>query len=181
MASEREDIDTAYAGDIIGLHNHGIIQIGDTFSEGETLKFTGIPNFAPKLFCRVQLKDPLCLKALQEGLDQLSEEGASQVFRPINNNEIIVGVVGELQFDVIAFRLRAKYNVECLFEGINVNTARWITCNDEKKLEEFKHKTADNLAVDAGESLTHLALTQVNLELRMERWPEVEFHPTPEH
>ncbi len=181
MASERENIELAYAGDIIGLHNHGTIQIGDTFTEGESLKFTGIPNFAPELFRRVQLKDPLRMKALQKGLDQLSEEGASQVFRPINNNQIVVGAVGILQFDVVAFRLKAEYNVECMFEAVNVNTARWVTCDDEKKLEEFKRKASDNLAIDAGGSLTYLAPTRVNLDLTIERWPEIEFHATREH
>jgi peptide chain release factor 3 len=181
MASERENIEMAYAGDIIGFHNHGTIQIGDTFSEGENLKFTGIPNFAPELFRRVRLKDPLRMKALQKGLDQLSEEGASQVFRPINSNDVIVGAVGVLQFDVVAFRLKEEYGVECGFEAVNVNTARWVTCDDAKMLEDFKKKVSDNLAIDAGGSLTYLAPTRVNLDLTIERWPDVEFHATREH
>jgi peptide chain release factor 3 len=181
MASERENVEMAYAGDIIGFHNHGTIQIGDTFTEGEKLKFTGIPNFAPELFRRVRLKDPLRMKALQKGLDQLSEEGASQVFRPMNSNDVIVGAVGVLQFDVVAFRLKEEYGVECGFEAVNVNTARWVTCDDAKKLEEFKKKASDNLAIDAGGSLTYLAPTRVNLDLTIERWPEVEFHATREH
>ncbi len=181
MASEREHVEKAYPGDIIGLHNHGTIRIGDTFTEGEELKFTGIPNFAPELFRRVYLKDPLKMKALQKGLDQLSEEGASQVFRPLNRNDIIVGAVGILQFDVVAYRLKAEYNVECGFEAINVKTARWVTCDDEKMLSDFRKKAADNLALDAGQSLTYLAPTKVNLDLIMERWPEVEFHATREH
>ncbi len=181
MASERENIEEAYPGDIIGLHNHGTIQIGDTFTEGEKLKFTGIPNFAPELFRRVRLKDPLRMKALQKGLDQLSEEGASQVFRPLNSNDIIVGAVGVLQFDVVAFRLKAEYGVECGFEAVNVHTARWVESNDEKKLEEFQRKAADNLAIDAGGSLTYLAPTRVNLELTQERWPDIQFRATREH
>jgi peptide chain release factor 3 len=174
-------VEKAYPGDIIGLHNHGTIQIGDTFTEGEALKFTGIPNFAPELFRRVRLKDPLKMKALQKGLDQLSEEGASQVFRPLNSNDIIVGAVGVLQFDVVAHRLKAEYGVECGFEAVNVNTARWVTCSDEKMLSDFRKKAADNLALDAGESLTYLAPTRVNLDLTIERWPEVAFHATREH
>jgi peptide chain release factor 3 len=181
MASEREKVDDAYAGDIIGLHNHGTIQIGDTFTEGEKLKFTGIPNFAPELFRRVRLKDPLRMKALQKGLDQLSEEGASQVFRPLLRNDIIVGAVGVLQFDVVAFRLKAEYGVECGFEAINVHTARWVECDDDKMLAEFKKKAADNLALDAGGSLSYLAPTRVNLELTMERWPDIKFRSTREH
>lgn len=181
MASEREHVEDAYPGDIIGLHNHGTIQIGDTFTEGEKLKFTGIPNFAPELFRRVRLKDPLRMKALQKGLDQLSEEGASQVFRPLQSNDIIVGAVGVLQFDVVAFRLKAEYGVEAAFESVNVHTARWVECKDDKMLAEFRKKAADNLALDAGGSLSYLAPTRVNLELTIERWPDVEFHATREH
>ena len=181
MAADREHVETAWAGDIIGLHNHGTIQIGDTFTQGEDLKFTGIPNFAPELFRRVRLRDPLKMKALQKGLDQLSEEGATQVFRPLDRNDVIVGAVGVLQFDVVAFRLKHEYGVECSFENVNVQTARWVTCDDEKKLAEFRKKASDNLALDAGGSLTYLAPTRVNLQLTEERWPEIEFHATREH
>ncbi len=181
MAREREGVETAYAGDIIGLHNHGTIRIGDAFSEGEGLKFTGIPNFAPELFRRVVLRDPLRMKALQKGLDQLSEEGATQVFRPLNRNELILGAVGVLQFDVVAYRLKDEYGVECSYEPVNVNTARWIHCDDEKKLDEFRRKNEINLATDSGGSLSYLAPTNVNLTLAIERWPEVEFVATREH
>jgi peptide chain release factor 3 len=181
MASEREHVENAYPGDIIGLHNHGTIQIGDTFTQGEALKFSGIPNFAPELFRRVRLKDPMKMKALQKGLDQLSEEGASQVFKPLNNNDLIVGAVGVLQFDVVAFRLKNEYGVDCGFEQVNVQTARWVTCEDERKLAEFRNKASENLALDSAGSLTYLAPTRVNLELTMERWPEIEFHATREH
>ncbi len=181
MASEREHVENAYPGDIIGLHNHGTIQIGDTFTLGEALKFSGIPNFAPELFRRVRLKDPMKMKALQKGLDQLSEEGASQVFKPLNNNDLIVGAVGVLQFDVVAFRLKNEYGVDCGFESVNVQTARWVTCEDERKLDEFRKKASENLALDSAGSLTYIAPTRVNLELTMERWPEIEFHATREH
>ena len=181
MASEREGVERAYPGDIIGLHNHGTIQIGDTFTQSEALKFTGIPNFAPELFRRVRLKDPLKMKALQKGLDQLSEEGASQVFKPMNNNDLIVGAVGVLQFDVVAFRLKNEYSVECAFENVNVNTARWVSCSDERMLNDFKKKASENLALDSAGSLTYLAPTRVNLELTIERWPDIEFHSTREH
>ncbi|MEJ2344357.1 MAG: peptide chain release factor 3 [Gammaproteobacteria bacterium] len=181
LASEREHIETAYPGDIIGLHNHGTIQIGDTFTQGEDLQFTGIPNFAPELFRRVVLRDPLRLKALQKGLQELSEEGASQLFRPLRNNDLIVGAVGVLQFDVVAFRLKHEYGVECGFENVNVATARWVTGDDAKKLAEFRRKAADNLALDGGGNLAYIAPTRVNLELAMERWPEIRFHSTREH
>ena len=181
MASEREHVENAYPGDIIGLHNHGTIQIGDTFTQGEILKFAGIPNFAPELFRRVRLKDPMKMKALQKGLDQLSEEGASQVFKPLNNNDLIVGAVGILQFDVVAFRLKNEYGVDCGFEPVNVQAARWVTCEDERKLSEFRKKASENLAIDSAGSLTYLAPTRVNLELTLERWPEIVFHATREH
>jgi peptide chain release factor 3 len=181
MASEREQVEEAWPGDIIGLHNHGTIQIGDTFTQGESFKFSGIPNFAPELFRRVRLRDPLKMKALQKGLDQLSEEGASQVFKPLNSNDLIVGAVGVLQFDVVAFRLKNEYGVECGFENVNIQTARWVTAEDERKLNEFRNKASDNLALDSGGNLTYLAPTRVNLELNIERWPDITFHSTREH
>ena len=181
MARDRESVESAYSGDIIGLHNHGTIRIGDTFTQGEDLKFTGIPNFAPELFRRVVLKDPLRMKALQKGLDQLSEEGATQVFRPLARNDLILGAVGVLQFDVVAYRLKDEYSVECVYDNVNVNTVRWILCDDEKMLEEFRKKNEVNLALDSGGKLTYLAPTKVNLNLAIERWADVEFIATREH
>jgi peptide chain release factor 3 len=181
MAADRQHAETAYAGDIIGLHNHGTINIGDSFSEGEVIRFTGIPNFAPEIFRRAVLKDPLRLKALQKGLAQLCEEGATQLFRPLRNNDLILGAVGPLQFDVVAHRLRDEYKVECQFETVNVATARWVECDDTKMLEEFKRKAHDNLALDHGDSLVYIAPTRVNLSLTEERWPDVMFRKTREH
>ena len=181
LAGERAHLEEAWPGDIIGLHNHGTIQIGDTFTAGEKVNFSGIPHFAPELFRRVQLKDPLKSKQLQKGITELSEEGATQVFMPLRNNDIIVGAVGVLQFDVVAARLQGEYKVDCAYDNINVATARWIYCDDAKKLDEFKKKCHDNLAIDGGGYLTYLAPTRVNLELTIERWPEVEFKETREH
>ncbi len=181
LAGERSNLEEAYAGDIIGLHNHGTIQIGDSFSSGEIIKFGGIPNFAPELFRRVRLADPLKNKALIKGLIQLSEEGATQVFRPFNSNDLILGAVGILQFDVVAHRLQHEYRVECIYEPISVNTARWIECDDEKMLEKFKNRAGENLSLDGGDNLTYLAPTRVNLNLMQERWPDIEFKQTREH
>ncbi|HGP4170896.1 TPA: peptide chain release factor 3 [Pseudomonas aeruginosa] len=181
FSSEREQLEEAYAGDIIGLHNHGTIQIGDTFSEGENFGFTGIPHFAPELFRRVRLKDPLKSKQLRQGPQELAEEGATQVFFPERNNDIILGAVGVLQFDVVASRLKEEYKVECAYEAINVWSARWIECDDEKKLKEFKDKAFENLSVDGGGHLTYLAPTRVNLSLMEERWPDIRFRATREH
>ena len=181
MADTRGQIESAYPGDIIGLHNHGTIRIGDTFTLGEKLQFTGIPNFAPELFRRVQLKDPLKMKALLKGLTQLCEEGATQLYRPLNNNDLILGAVGILQFDVVAQRLKDEYKVESAFEAVNVNTARWILSDNEQRLEEFKRKAAQNLAIDHGNDLVYIAPTHINLQMAQEKWPEIEFHATREH
>ena len=181
MAREREQVDYACAGDIIGLYNHGTIQIGDTFTQGEYLKFTGIPYFAPELFRRVILRDPLRMKALQKGLDQLSEEGATQVFRPLISNDLILGAVGALQFDVVAYRLKHEYSVECSYDSIAVSTARWIESDDSKTLEEFRKNGETRLALDRSGNLTYLAPTMINLQLTMERWPQIKFLATREH
>jgi len=181
MAADRQHTETAYAGDIIGLHNHGTINIGDSFTEGEYLRFTGIPNFAPEIFRRAVLRDPLRLKALQKGLAQLCEEGATQLFKPLRNNDLILGAVGPLQFDVVAHRLQEEYKVECLFEPVNVATARWVLCDDPKKFAEFERKAHDNLALDHGDNLVYIAPTRVNLNLTEERWPDIVFRKTREH
>ncbi|MEH6551308.1 MAG: peptide chain release factor 3 [Pseudomonadales bacterium] len=180
-AGERDLVEEAFSGDIIGLHNHGTIQIGDTFTEGEDLKFTGVPHFAPELFRRIRLADPLKTKQLQKGLQQLAEEGSTQVFFPLNRNDIVVGAVGQLQYEVVAYRLKDEYKVEALYEPVNVYTARWVDSEDPRKLEEFKRKAGDNLAIDGGGHLTYLAPTRVNLSLTEERWPDIRFFATREH
>src|SRR5699024_6901588 len=145
MANRRAAAELAWPGDIIGLHNHGTIAIGDCFSQGEELSFTGIPNFAPELFQRVILRDPLKAKALHKGLDQLCEEGATQVFRPLANNDVILGAVGVLQFDVVAERLKNEYNVQAGFEPFRVYTARWIY-GDERELRRFRSRMDSGVA-----------------------------------
>jgi len=180
MSRERSSADSATAGDVIGIHNHGGIGIGDTFTQGEKLNFQGIPNFAPELFRRAQLKDPLKTKALKKGLDQLSEEGATQVFRPISNSTQILGAVGILQFDVVAHRLKYEYGVDCQFETINVATARWVSGSD-KDIEQLKIKAGNNIAIDSSGVLSYLAPSLVNLQLTMERHPNITFHATREH
>ena len=180
LASDRSAAEDAYAGDIIGLHNHGTINIGDSFTEGEELAFTGIPNFAPEMFRRAVLKDPLKMKALGKGLGQLCEEGATQLFRPLRNNDQILGAVGQLQFEVVAFRLQDEYSVQCAFEPIGVYTARWVHCDDAKMLADFRTKAYDNLAVDHAGALVYLAPSRVNLDLTIGRWPGIVFRETRE-
>ncbi len=180
-AGERELVEVAVSGDIIGLHNHGTIQIGDTFTAREELRFTGIPHFAPELFRRIRLSDPLKSKQLQKGLQQLSEEGSTQVFAPTSSTDLIVGAVGQLQFDVVAYRLKDEYKVDAIYDSVNVYTARWVSCADPRKLEEFRKKAADQLSIDGGGHLTYLAPTRVTLALMEERWPDIEFRATREH
>ena len=157
MAGDRVQATEAYAGDIIGLHNHGTIQIGDTFTSGETMRFKGVPNFAPELFRRVRVRDPMKSKQLEKGLEQLAEEGATQVFSPLSKSDMIVGAVGTLQFDLVAHRLRDEYRADCIYEPAPVFTARWVSCDDKKMLDEFRRKNEANLATDGGGYLTYLA------------------------
>ncbi len=182
MASSREQVEEAYAGDIIGLPNHGNMQIGDSFSEGELLQFTGIPYFAPDFFRIARILNPLKTKQLQKGLQQLGEEGAVQVFKPIVSSDLILGAVGVLQFEVVASRLKNEYGVDAVFEGTSISSARWITCEDKKMLADFERSSAGaNIAYDAAGNMAYLASSGVNLRLTQERWPEVVFHATREH
>ncbi|MDP6674266.1 MAG: peptide chain release factor 3, partial [Gammaproteobacteria bacterium] len=178
MASDRSSVTEAYPGDIVGLKNYGTISVGDTFTAGESLQFTGLPSFAPELFRRPQLRDPLRAKALQKGVDQLCEEGAAQLFRPLASNDLILGAVGVLQFDVVASRLRDEYSVEAKFEMVNVVTARWVSSDDEAKFKEFSEREARHLAVDAAGSLAYLAPSMANLQVTQERWPDIKFSTT---
>ena len=181
MAQDRSNVEEAYPGDIIGVHNHGTIKIGDTFTDKEPLKFTGIPSFAPEHFRRVRLKNPLKVKQLEKGLVQLAEEGAVQLFRPLISSDYILGAVGVLQFDVIVSRLKNEYAVDAVYEGIEYATARWIECADKKKLAEFEKKNQGSLALDAEGNLTYLASSDWRLGHVAEQWPEVTFHKTREH
>lgn len=181
MASSREQVEEAYAGDIIGLPNHGNMQIGDSFSEGEILQFTGIPFFAPEIFRSVRIRNPLKVKQLHKGLQQLGEEGAVQVFKPVMGSDLILGAVGVLQFEVVASRLMNEYGVDAVFEGTSTTSARWVSCEDKKMLSDFERSLAHNVAYDAAGNMTYLATSGVNLRLTEERWPKVRFHATREH
>jgi len=181
MAQDRTNVEEAFPGDIIGIHNHGTIQIGDTFTEGEPLQFTGIPNFAPEHFRRLRVKNSLKIKQLQKGLAQLSEEGAVQVFRPLIGNDYILGAVGVLQFDVTMARLKTEYGVEASTEQIDYAAARWVACDDRERLAEFEKKCRANLARDAAGHLTYLASSEWRLGFIMEEWPDIAFHKTREH
>ncbi len=180
MAQDRTSVEEAWPGDIIGIHNHGTIKIGDTFSEKEPLNFTGIPNFAPEQFRRVQLKSPLKSKQLHKGLSQLVEEGAVQVFRRLLGNEFILGAVGVLQFDVTMARLKDEYGVDAVYDPVDYAAARWVSCDDRKRLEAFEKENRSNLALDAEGNLTYLAEGAWRLKFTAEQWPEVTFMKTRE-
>ena len=177
-AQDRENVFEAYPGDIIGIYNHGTIKVGDTFTDKEELKFSGIPNFAPEHFKRVRLKSPLKAKQLNKGLIQLSEEGAVQVFRPLMGSDYILGAVGILQFDVTMARLKNEYGVDAVYEPVDYSVARWVGCDDPKKLSEFEKGNMANLARDAEGSLSYLTISQWQLNYCMEQWPEIQFHKT---
>ena len=178
MASDREIATEAWPGDVIGIHNHGTIAIGDTFTQGEKLAFTGIPYFAPELFRRARLRDPLKLKQLQKGLAQLSEEGATQFFRPLLSNDLILGAVGALQFDVVAYRLKDEYGVDASFEAVTIVAARWVISKNPAAFTQFREHYAHHLALDAANTLVYLAPTRVNLQLAQERSPDILFLST---
>ncbi|MCC6202136.1 MAG: peptide chain release factor 3 [Gammaproteobacteria bacterium] len=181
MASSRIRSEQAFPGDIIGIHNHGTIQIGDTFTGGETLQFTGIPYFAPELFRRAVLRDPLRMKAMAKGLQEIGEEGAVQVFKPLFNNDLILGAVGMLQFEVVAWRLQHEYRVDSAFEPVDIYTVRWVSSDSAADLAEFRERQATRLATDASGALAYLAPSRAALALVVERWPSLRFHATREH
>ncbi|WP_432738525.1 peptide chain release factor 3 [Maridesulfovibrio sp. FT414] len=181
MAQDRTGVEEAFPGDIIGVHNHGTIKIGDTFTTKEELKFTGIPNFAPEHFRRVILKDPLKSKQLNKGLHQLAEEGAVQLFKPLGNNDNILGAVGMLQFDVIISRLKDEYGVAALYEPVEYHTARWLSSDDPRELDGIKKRYPRFVALDGDDNLTFLAPSQWRLQQAEEEWPKIRFHKTREH
>ncbi len=180
MAQDRSHVDEAWPGDIIGIHNHGTIKIGDTFTTKERLRFTGIPNFAPEHFRRVVLKNPLKSKQLNKGLVQLSEEGAVQLFRPLHGSDYILGAVGVLQFEVTMARLKAEYGVEATYEAVDYACARWLECDDRKLLDAFRKKHENQLFLDAEGALALLAPSEWRLNRIIENNPDITFTKTRE-
>ncbi|QCI18493.1 peptide chain release factor 3 [Buchnera aphidicola (Aphis nasturtii)] len=176
IAGDRFSIKIAYPGDIIGIHNHGTIKIGDSFTEGEEINFIGIPSFSPEIFRRILLKNPLQKKQLKKGLMQLSEEGAIQVFHPFNNNHLILGAIGILQFDVVIQRLKTEYKIDAIYEEVNVKFSRWITSSNKKSIDMFLNKNKSYLALDSFNNLTYLAPNEANLNIIISRYVDINFH-----
>jgi len=181
MANERVASEDAVAGDIIGIHNHGQLQIGDTLTEGEALAFKGIPYFAPEMFRIARPRDPFKAKQLQKGLQELGEEGAIQVFETIVGNTLLLGAVGQLQFEVVAARLASEYKADAIYEDAGITAARWLTYPDDKVRRDFERDRAATLATDIDGNPVYLAPNRFNLQVAMERWPQVGFHTTREH
>ena len=179
MAQDRVVMDDAVAGDIIGIYNHGQLHIGDTLTSGERLAFTGIPNFAPELFRAVRSKDPFKAKQLQKGLQELGEEGAIQVFTGEFGN-VMLGAVGQLQFEIVAQRLATEYRVDAIYESTDVSTARWLSFPDERCRKDFEAEQGSRLATDVNGNTVYLATSIYNLETTMKHWPQVIFHTTRE-
>jgi peptide chain release factor 3 len=181
MSQRRELLDTAFAGDIIGIPNHGVLQLGDTLTEGETLQFTGLPFFAPEMFRSVEVADPLRSKQLRAGLTQLGEEGAIQVFRPVAGSLLLLGAVGQLQFEVVAHRLEHEYGVKARIMGSNFNLARWVTSDDANELKKFMDANAHRVALDAVDAPTLLVDHSATLRAVEQQWPKIKFHALREH
>jgi peptide chain release factor 3 len=180
LARDRVVTQQAYPGDIIGIHNHGGVRIGDTFTTGEDLKFTGIPAFAPELFQRVQLLDPLKAKSLVKGLQELSEEGAAQFFRPMEGSDYIIGALGSLQFDVIASRLENEYRVRARFEGVPLSSACWVSADKPGELERFISENRRRMYVDIAGNKTFIVQSDWAIGYAREQYPEVSFQKTME-
>lgn len=185
LSQRRELLDEAFAGDIIGIPNHGILQLGDTLTEGETLQFTGLPFFAPEIIRSVEVADPLRSKQLKAGLTQLGEEGAIQVFRPIMGSVLLLGAVGQLQFEVVAHRLEHEYGVKSRITGSPYQVARWVTCaaedGGEAELKRFIEANAHRIALDAVDAPTILLDHVATLRGVEGNWPKIKFHTMREH
>lgn len=180
MAEKKSVIDFAYPGDIVGLHDSGGFKIGDTFTEGEKLKFTGIPSFSPELFRYIENADPLKFKQLAKGIDQLMDEGVAQLFVSSLNGRKIIGTVGALQFEVIEYRLEHEYGAKCRWESISIHKACWIESDNAEQLADFKRRKHANMAVDKHGRDVFLADTSYSLALAQEKFPDIHFHFTSE-
>ncbi|HEX7006682.1 MAG TPA: peptide chain release factor 3 [Alphaproteobacteria bacterium] len=180
FAQERALAEEAEAGDIIGIPNHGLLRVGDTLTEGEELRFTGIPNFAPEILRRVQLADPIRSKQMRRALEDLAEEGVAQVFRPLRGADWIVGVVGALQLDVLTTRIAGEYKVAVRFEPSPYEAARWIAADDKAELDRFIERYRSNVALDRDEAPVFLAGSAWELNHVAEKWPQIRFSATRE-
>lgn len=181
MANEKNLLEEAWPGDVVGLYDSGNFKIGDALTEGESLHFKGIPSFSPEIFRELINKDPFKTKQLEKGIKQLSEEGVAQLFIQQPGSRKIIGTVGELQFDVIKFRLEHEYAAKCDFVYLNMYKACWVSCDDKKKLEEFLVRKGNNIAYDKDDNPVFLADSSWALKMAGEAFPDIHFHVTSEY
>jgi peptide chain release factor 3 len=179
FASDRELADDAFAGDVIGIPNHGVLRVGDSLSETGVVRFAGLPNFAPDILRRVRVKDPLKAKHLKKALEGLAEEGVTQLFRPLFGADFIVGAVGQLQFEVMADRLSGEYALDVVFEPAPYAEARWIA-GERADLEDFSDKHRSAMADDIDGQPVFLAKSSWEIGYVTERFPKVRFLRTRE-
>ncbi|MFT4899235.1 MAG: peptide chain release factor 3, partial [Flavobacteriales bacterium] len=180
MASKKEVVEDAYAGDIVGLYDSGNFKIGDTLTEGEKFNYSGIPSFSPEQFKYIDNADPMKTKQLNKGIDQLMDEGVAQLFTKVDNNRKIIGTVGQLQYEVIQYRLEHEYNAKCRYESMNIFKACWVTSEDEAQMKDFKLRKLHNMAKDKDGRDVFLADSRYALELAQGKYTEIEFHFTSE-
>lgn len=180
LARERSLVEEAWPGDIIGIPNHGTLCIGDTLTEGEELHFSGIPSFAPEILCRVRLDDPMRGKHLRKALEDLSEEGVSQLFKPLIGSSWLVGVVGRLQLDVLMARMEGEYRIKVGFESSPYEGARWIYSEDELELKRFIEQNRNQIAQDLNGCHVYLTGDAWSFKNLQEKWPKIAFHKTRE-
>ena len=180
MADSKSLVEEAFPGDVVGLYDSGNFKIGDTLSEGEKLQFIGIPSFSPEIFRELENNDPLKTKQLEKGIHQLSDEGVAQLFIQNPGNRKIIGVVGELQFEVIQFRLLNEYGASCVFRPMNISKAKWISATSTAELDKFIKRYGQKIAYDKENKPVFLASSSWDIEYAAKEYPEVSFHDTSE-
>jgi peptide chain release factor 3 len=181
MANEKSLVEEAWPGDVVGLYDSGNFKIGDTLTEGEKLHFKGIPSFSPAIFKEVENMDPMRTKQLEKGIEQLTDEGVAQLFVMQPGNRKVIGAVGELQFEVINFRLEHEYGAKCRFRTLTYSRSRWVTSDDKKKLDEFVKRKQQHIGTDKEGNPVYLSDNDFMIEMTKRDYPDIDFHTTSEH
>ncbi|RYF99453.1 MAG: peptide chain release factor 3, partial [Chitinophagaceae bacterium] len=180
MANEKSIVEEAWPGDVVGLYDSGNFKIGDTLTEGEKLQFKGIPSFSPAIFKEVENMDPMRTKQLEKGIEQLTDEGVAQLFVMQPGNRKVIGAVGELQFEVISFRLEHEYGAKCRFRTLSYSRSRWVTSTDAKKLDEFVKRKQQHIGMDKEANPVYLADNDFMIDMTKRDYPDIDFHATSE-
>ena len=180
MADKKSVIDVAYPGDIVGIHDSGNFKIGDTITEGENVNFEGLPSFSPEIFKYIENADPMKTKQLNKGIDQLTDEGVAQLFYIEYTNRKVVGTVGQLQFEVIQYRLEHEYGAKCRWDAMPMHKACWITSDNEEQLKDFIYRKQRNMAKDKDGRDVFLADSPYSITMAQDKFPDIKFHFTSE-